>query len=338
MSNRVNHLALDFAKRAATFPEWALADPGDPVTPHGYAWPEERALPIHNKAAAFCSAVTAAMTDNLPRHATQKAASACCAYQIDDAVNAVLAEVLAHDKSATDDAHEPYALEDGEFRALPLGSPQQIKHAADTLVDLYMQQTIEFPTFYKAARRVNQAAENANITTRPGVAEVGPRDRLIDLEKAAATFLRERREAFTRHPDGAALAKQAAEAFDAAVGELEEGDELVVKLAELDVQLGLRPRLSTRVGRVTRPDVLVYSGVSKAAALETLLTNAIINDVFVPVESLRAIPQSKIEYLLDKSAFDNWNAAATGVEFSDFMAALPDTQRKTILQYAVTHA
>lgn len=337
MSRCLNYLALDFARKISEFPKWANEETADPETIHGYAWASEKALPIHTKSAAFRSAITVAMSDGLPEEVRDKAAGACVAFGITDDVSAVLDKLLDTTKSASEET-PVYAIEDGEYQALPLSTASQIKHAAEVIIDSYRDEIINFPTLYKAARKINKRAKVVGCVVRQGVADLGTDSRLVDLDKAAGVYLRERAHKFEKHDNGPELAKQAADAFDEAVNDIEDGDELVIKLAAIDEELGYRPLLSRHKGRVTRPDVLIYNGVSKAAAMETLRENAIINEVFIPVKAVRAIPDEKMEYLLDKNAFIMWKEAADGFGVTEVVNSLTNDQRKKILQFATTYA
>lgn len=345
-----NPRSLYLAEMAIPFPQWVKGCPIPTVSglvklaAVAFADRERRLLPLHEKEAAFFSAVDYfANADGYPETTFGYIKEACDHFNIGADV-APYAEHFAgvFEKRAADETPSAVGgrfaisthLNARDYKLLPLNDAYEITKSAKDLAKMVDEDRIHYIMFVDAAREVVKAAAEADVTHElPGlVAHVGT-PRFEDLEKAANMI--ESRRPLVGGFDGAF------DAYTSAVKEAADGkitpEECMHKIAATDDIIGLRYNYNLR-SRVPLPHDIVFGGPSLPAVEKMAAANVMVRGVPVPLRVVQAIDALEIHYKLTKSAAEelvSLRAASGGVPLSLAVEKWATEDQKELLRLAM---
>lgn len=348
-----NPRSIHLAEMARPFPEWVKGSPIpaaaelEKLASVAFADRAHRLLPIHDKAAAFYSAVDYfANVDKYPADTFDTIKEACHHFHIGQDV-APYAEIFAEgfEKRAAADAPAEQAagrfavethLDGREFRILPLNDAYEINKSASDLRTMVAERRIHYLMFVEAAREiVKAAAETEGVDELPAVIEAAGVARFPDFAKAASLI--ESRRSVVKDHEGAYAAYTGAVA-EGAAGTISP-DECMQKLAAIDDALGVKYRHDAHT-RVPLPHVIIFGGPRVDAVEKLAAARVLVRSVPIPLEAVRKIPTIDIHFHLEKAAAqqlltlrDNGNAAPLSLAAAEWS----EDDQKTLLRLAVTH-
>lgn len=344
-----NPRSIYLAEMAVPFPQWIKGRPiptSDELVKLAsvaFADRARRLLPIHEKEAAFFSAVDYfANAGEYPEDAFDYIKEACDHFGIGADV-APYAEYFAgeFEKRAADASPAEVgrfaistSLNGKDFKILPLNDAYEITKSAKDLVRMVDENRIHYLMFVDAAREVVKAAtEAACVTELPGLVTHAGTPRFEDLEKAARMIE-------SRRP----LVGQFEGAFDAYTGAIKAAaagkitpEECMQKIAATDDVIGLRYNYNLR-SRVPLPHDIVFGGPSLPEVEKAAAENVMVRGVPVPLRVINLIPKIDCEFHLEKSAADRLielRADGQAVPISHEVSTWPDTDQKTLLRLAI---
>lgn len=348
-----NPRSLYLAEMAIPFPQWVKGCPVptsaglEKLASVAFADRSRRLLPLHEKEAAFFSAVDYfANVGSYPESTFAYIKEACDHFDIGSDV-APYAEHFAgvFEKRAADEA--PVAaparfaisthLNGRDFKLLPLNDAYEVTKSAKELVKMVDENRIHYLMFVDAAREIVKAATDAScVTELPGlVVHVGT-PRFEDLDKAARMI-------DSRRPLIGAC-EGAMEEYVGAIKAAAEGkitpEECMQKIAATDDAIGIRYNYNPRT-RVPLPHDIVFGGPSLPEVEKMAATNLLVRGVPVPLRVVASIPKIDCEFLLEKDASasllslrDGGNAAPLSLA----VAAWSEADQKTLLRLALQAA
>ena len=309
-----NPRSIYLAEMAVPFPQWVkgcpipTADGLVKLASVAFADRGRRLLPVHEKEAAFFSAVDYfANVDKYPEATFAYIKEACDHFGI----GADVAPYADHfsgvfEKRASDAAPAPAAgrfaisthLNGNDFKLLPLNDAYEITKSAKDLVKMVDENRIHYLMFVDAAREIVKAAAEACVTHElPGLVSHVGTPRFEDLDKAWNMI--ESRRPLVGKFDGAF------EGYTSAVKEASAGkitpEQCMQKIAAIDDAIGLRYNYNPRT-RVPLPHDIVFGGPSLPEVEKAAAANVMVRGVPIPFRVVRAIDGLTAHYKLTKSA------------------------------------
>lgn len=311
-----NPRSIYLAEMAVPFPQWVKGCPMPTsdglvkLASVAFADRGRRLLPVHEKEAAFFSAVDYfANVDKYPESTFDYIKEACDHFGIGDDV-APYAEHFSNvfEKRASDAAPAPVTgrfaisthLNGRDFKLLPLTDAYEITKSAKELVKMVDENRIHYLMFVDAAREIVKAATEACVVHElPGLVTHVGTPRFEDLDKAANMI--ESRRPLVGGFDGA-FEEYTGAIKAAAAGKITPED-CMQKIAATDDVIGLRYNYNPRT-RVPLPHDIVFGGPSLPEVEKAASENVMVRGVSVPFRVVRAIDGIAAQYNLTKSAAD----------------------------------
>lgn len=343
-----NPRSIHLAEMAAPFPDWIKGSPIpakdglQKLASVAFADRTNRLLPVHEKEAAFFSAIDYfANVDSYPESAFEAIKEACDHFGIGTDV-APYAEFFAgvFEKRASD--AEPSIvpgkfaisthLNGKDFRLLPLDDAYEISKSARDLATMVEENRIHYLMFVDAAREiVKAAAEAAVVHELPGLVVEAGVPRFEDLDKAA-TLLESRRslcaaEAFEAYADAIK---------EAAAGEIS-ADDCMRKIAATDSAIGLRYNYNPRRA-VPLPHDIVFTGPSFSAVEKMARERVMVRGVPVPLQAVRNIDRIDAEFNLEKAAAAsllNLRDGGDAIPLSHAVSGWSEADQKMLLKLSI---
>lgn len=339
--NSLSFLAL--LKQAGVIPEWLneVPDAGDVagLPSVAFADPSHRLFPMHTKAAAFLSAVSAYVYDHPGEAWKERIKVACHAYHITDAVKVAHA-ALAPAKQAAAVAPPLYkfathlTVEPGgpAVGYYPITTPSQIEASALKLATDMAREALPASWFCEAAEAlVKEAAAQgvASALIPAAVLELGE-SRLPSAGRLAEQ-LSKRASAVTA--EAANLYKEAAEAVLA--GEMTAMDGAHFwEMADR--------RFGVKYANFTAPPVEVFRAGRTYAQLQKEAAAAVlVADVVLPYAQLQGLPDRLVASLFEKQAAAVVLAAmdqSDGLAATAKLASLAEPDQLALLQLLLESA
>lgn len=345
-----NPRSISIAEMAIPFPEWIKGHPIptaqglEKLASVAFADRKNRLLPVHEKEAAFFSAIDYfANVGNYPEETFAQIKEACDHFEIGNDV-APYADYFAgvFEKRASEEVPQVdpgrFAIETTlngrEFRLLPLNDAYEISKSAKDLGKMVDENRIHYLMFVDAAREIVKAAMDACVVHElPGLVVQAGTPRFEDLDKAASLI--ETRRELTKNHEGAFSEYEDA-LKQAASGEITPED-CMRKIAATDSAIGLRYNFNPR-HPVPLPHNIVFCGPTLQEVEKAAAENVVIRGVPVPLTVLRNVDKLEAEYHLEKEA------SASFLELRDQESAVPlslevgkwnETDQKTLLRLAL---
>jgi len=307
-----NPRCLYAAAMSKAFPEWVTMD-GIPsrkevegLSKKAFADTEERLLPIHTKTAAFYSALDYfSRPHEFSDDVYERVKQACDLHGITEEIPEYTQVFLdAFEKQAADyivPEKDKFAISfelDGqEIQLLPVNDAVEIESSSAELDKMAAEERIPHELAMDAARNIVKAASEAGLEDVVfGFAAKHGIDRLPDMEKAATKIeLRKQIVAEEFKPKYDEIVKKASE------GDIEP-EEAVEAILELDKQANVVYDYVNPKHGVVAPELVIFGGITKKAAIQQTVDNVLVGDVAVPLDVWNKLRGDVVEFRMNKEA------------------------------------
>jgi len=310
-----NPRCLYAAAAAKPFPEWVAAD-GIPtreetatLSKQAFASEDDRLLPIHTKTATFYSALDYFSRPNEFSEVTYERVKTACD------VHGITADIPDYtqvfqdsfEKQAADyivPVADRFALnfdvEGSQYELLPINDAYDVSLAAEELDKMATEQRIPHELAVAAAVEITKAAADFGVTDIIGFTSTFGVEREADFTKAAAAVASRAR---SMNYDAYAVAAYGGIIKSAAEGSIT-AEDAVAKLHVLDRANDVVYSYINPKHGVPAPEQMIYSGISKQAALTQVSDNVLIDGVAVPLSAWNAMDSEVVGFRMSKDASD----------------------------------
>lgn len=332
------------------FPDWVVSKPipeaGDfaKSASAAFADPARRLLPLTDPVSTFHSAINLfAQMDQFDEGVFNRVKAACALFDIEHDV-APYAELFAEriEKSAAeaDTDISSYAIDEvlggQRYRLLPLDTATDIVDAATELRKMAAERRIHYIMLLPAARRIVKAAADRNVEGLPQIILRLGVERMADLDAAGPAL--QKRASLAKSAAPEVVSAQYADALkEAAEGRCSD-IECVEKIAAIDQAAGIAHKFSD-FHPTPLPHEIIFSGPVLAEVEKAAKAHVCINDVLIPLDAIRLIPQLVAEFKLSKeasSSFEQHRGTTDARDISLAVMSWNDSDRRTLLRLAAS--